>query len=127
MADEQAALLAQIKALSGAIDERKASSRGGYQHYNNFHQASHRGGGGGSSYSRGRGRGQDAGSSSAANSRHRSLVISGPRATEGSTPVDNAAATTANTEAAGSGEEGWVKRKSTHNMSLVSSSAFKKT
>jgi hypothetical protein len=120
--DDQAALLAQIKALSGAIDKRKFSARGG-----GYHQPSNRGSS--SSY----GRGRAAGSSNATTSRHRSLVLSGPSAVNKSDKEVNDAeseAAASSTHASSSnadGEEGWVKRKSTHNMSLVSSSAFKKT
>jgi len=124
--DEQAALLAQIKALSGAIDQQKSSTRGGYNRNNNFHQPGHRGG---SSFGRGRG----GGSLSAATSRHRSLVLSGTGTNENgaaSQEKDDTATPNTTTNAAegtGSGEEGWVKRKSTHNMSLVSTTTFKKT
>ena len=112
MADEQAALLAQIKALSGAIDQRKAngpySNRGGYAQ-------------------RGRGSSSIAGNSS----RHRSLVLSGAQQNKQPTP-DEAGSSLAKVPSAGAGASGsdqdaWVKRKSTHNMSLVSKTAFDKT
>jgi hypothetical protein len=132
MADEQAALLAQIKALSGAIDQRKTHSQSGYHTPNTFHHAPHRGG---KFSSRGRGASSSSGSST---SRHRSLVLSNASgANESTNHIDTAkekeglasssTATTKDAEKADSSEEGWVKRKSTHNMSLVSTSAFKKT
>ncbi|UZJ55879.1 hypothetical protein CBS101457_005199 [Exobasidium rhododendri] len=131
MADDQAALIAQIRALSGAIDKRKSSSRGGgYNHGSIYQQSSHRGG---SAFEKG----HAAGPANATSSRHRSLVLSGTgaanRPSQGhdqSTPAiasTSATATTTDPEGATSGDEEWVKRKSTHNMSLVSSSAFKKT
>ena len=115
MADEQAALLAQIRALSGAIDQQK-SSRG----RRGSAQSVYRGGG--------RGRG-----AATALSRHRTLILAGTNApdaaaSESSTLPDVTDSQVGVEEGrAVSSEEGWVKRKSTHNMSMVSTSAFKKT
>lgn len=113
MADEQAALLAQIRALSGAIDQQK-SSRGRR----------------GSGVYRGGGRGRGA---ATALSRHRTLILAGTNAPDaaasesGTLPEVTDSQMGVEEGRAVSSEEGWVKRKSTHNMSMVSTSAFKKT
>lgn len=127
--DEQAALLAQIQALSGAIDQRRSSgsARGastaptrGYYGRGGYH----------SSYRGGRGRGgynvQQGHHNSQLPSRHRTLVLSGKPANSSENegkPVDSTNATSSDSAE----QDGWVKRKSTHNMSLVSSKTFEKT
>lgn len=127
--DEQAALLAQIQALSGAIDQRRSteSARGassaatrGYHGRGGYH----------SSFSARRGRGNYYSQSQAKQqnaqlpSRHRTLVLSGKPASASENEENPVEGTSATDEA---GQESWVKRKSTHNMSLVSSKTFEKT
>lgn len=113
MAEEQAALLAQIKALSDAIDQRKSSSS----------LSSHRGD------NRGGYRGKERRiaaiappPSNARSSRHRTLVLSNTASSNGGNPASESSPL----PAAVNGDS-WVKRKSTHNMSLVSKIAFEKT
>lgn len=118
MAEEQAALLARIKALSGAIDQRRTGA--------SLHRGGHSrplGGVGG------RGGSQRGGYAShqPLPSRHRSLVIgkAGNGGSSGDVPGEqDQSGQPSNSRDV---QEGWVKRKSTHNMSLVSSSTFEKT
>lgn len=139
---EDAALLAEIARLSGQIDKHRSQPQG--QHYPQ--QSYYRGGGRGGWNARG-GRGGAAHASGGtrypAPSRHRTLVIDNSRtgnAANGSAAAFSATAdpSVAASDASSSSslgsqqshppaQDGWVKRKTTHNMSLVSSSTFEKT
>lgn len=117
MADEEAAALrAQIAALSGAIDQRRSGPSNHVMGMGRAHE-------------RGRGRGAR-GRTAPRPSRNRSLVL--PAEKEGNGPLPSSllassASSSEGREASPNQVSGsWVKRKTTHNMSLVSTSAFER-
>jgi len=149
MADDQAALLAQIAALSGAISKHKATSTAtphssipthshppsGYPHnYNST--SSYRGAStfrGGTRGARGSSRGAPRGAgaynyNSRGGSHNRSLVITPKAQPQATTSSDTLADKTSSaTGSSGSGSnESWVKSRG-HNMSLMSSDTYQKT
>ncbi|KDN45478.1 hypothetical protein K437DRAFT_294569 [Tilletiaria anomala UBC 951] len=135
-----AALLAEIARLSGVIDQRRNTS--GQADFASGSRASYRGRGGaapyrgtnglrGAYYAAGRGRG---GGTGPLPSRHRTLVLNRPADSTVSETTQSKKVSPADLEEGEIDPAGalaapaqWVKRKTTHNMSLVRGETFEKT
>lgn len=113
--DEDAALMAEIARLTGQIDQHNSSAGPAYPHGGYEFQT--RGG-------RGRGRGRGRGNATQLPSRHRTLVLNSNQ--KGAEAEANGSSTQQQTQDQQQ-QHSWVRRKTTHNMSLVSSDAFEKS
>lgn len=122
MADDQEALLARISALSGAIQKHRAAEAEASSPSYTRATPGYRG-------PRPSSRGRGALSHGPQSSRHRSIVFTGPSSEHPPLATGNDEGTATQPSEASTSEngQGWIKRKSTHNMSLVSSKTFEKT